>query len=205
MWDERYSVDDFVYGKEPNEFLTEKSAQLKRGRVLCLAEGEGRNAVFLAQQGFAVTAVDLSKVGLAKAEQLASERGVSVECVHADLAGFEIKAGAWDSIISVFCHLPESPRVTIHEAVVAGLKQGGTFLLEAYTPRQLELKTGGPRSEDMLMELKTLKEELTGLDFIHAVEVERDIREGTKHTGRGAVVQVLARKGDRDDIGTAEP
>lgn len=194
MWDERYAVDDYVYGVEPNEFLAEKSAQLERGKVLCLAEGEGRNAVYLAELGFAVTAVDSSKVGLTKATRLARERGVAIECVLADLADYKIEAEAWDSVISVFCHLPESLRRQVHEDVVAGLKPGGTFLLEAYTPRQLSFDTGGPRSEELLMELKTLKEELAGLDFLHAEEVERDIREGSKHTGRGSVVQVLVRK-----------
>lgn len=194
MWDERYAVDDYVYGKEPNEFLAEKSGQLKSGRVLCLAEGEGRNAVYLAEQGFTVTAVDSSKVGLAKAARLARDRGVSIECVLTDLADYEIEAGVWDSVISVFCHLPKQLRRRVHEAVVAGLKQGGTFLLEAYTPRQFSFQTGGPRSKDLLVELKTLKEELAGLEFIHAEETERIIREGIKHTGRGAVVQVLARK-----------
>jgi SAM-dependent methyltransferase len=194
VWDERYSVDDYVYGEDPNEFLAEMSGQLSKGRTLCLAEGEGRNAVHLAMQGFTVTAVDSSKVGLAKAERLARDRGVSIACIHADLADYDIEAEAWDSIVSVFCHLPESLRGRVHEAVVAGLKQGGTFLLEAYTPRQLKYGTGGPRSEGLLMELETLRKELAGLEFLHAEEVERDICEGSKHTGRGSVVQVLARK-----------
>ncbi len=194
MWDEKYSVEEYVYGKKPNEFLLEMSERLKKGSVLCLAEGEGRNAVHLARQGFTVTAVDSSRVGLAKAEKLAQESGVTIEAVTADLAGYTIEEGAWDSIISISCHMHQDLRRRLHGDVVAGLKDGGTFLLEAYTPKQLELKTGGPASAEYLMELATLKEELDGLEVIHGQELLRDVVEGTGHTGKGSVVQVLARK-----------
>ena len=194
MWDEEYSGEDYVYGKEPNEFLLEMSGRLKIGKVLCLAEGEGRNAVHLARQGFEVIAVDSSKVGLAKADKLAQGFGVIIQTVTADLADYTIEEGAWDSIISISCHVHQDLRRRLHKDVVAGLKEGGTFLLEAYTPKQLEFQTGGPPSAEYLMELATLKEELEGLDFIHGQELVRDVVEGTNHTGKGSVVQVLARK-----------
>ena len=194
MWDERYSVEEYVYGKAPNDFLKQMSGKLKKGKALCLADGEGRNSIYLAGQGFDVTAVDSSKVGLAKANKLALEFAVTIETVHADLADYEIEEGAWDSIISISCHVPRDLRRRLHRDVVAGLKQGGTFLLEAYTPRQLEFGTGGPSSTDRLMDLASLKKELTGLEFLHGKEVVRDVVEGTYHTGKGAVVQVLARK-----------
>ena len=194
MWDKKYSTDEYVYGKEPNEFLREMSGRLKKGRVLCLAEGEGRNAVWLARQGFSVTAVDASKVGLAKAARLADEFDVTIETVTADLAEYTIEDGAWDSIISIFCHLHPDLRTPLHRAVVAGLRQGGTFLLEAYTPKQLEYQTGGPPSAEYMMELATLEDELDGLEFIHGKELVRDVVEGNKHTGQGSVVQVLAQK-----------
>jgi SAM-dependent methyltransferase len=194
MWDEEYSVKDYVYGKEPNDFLLEMSGRLKIGNVLCLAEGEGRNAVHLARQGFAATAVDSSRVGLAKADKLAQEFGVIIQTVTADLADYTIEEGVWDSIISISCHVHQDLRRRLHRDVVAGLKEGGTFLLEAYTPKQLEFQTGGPPSAEYLMELATLKEELEGLDFIHGQELVRDVVEGTNHTGKGSIVQVLARK-----------
>ena len=194
MWDERYSVEEYVYGKAPNDFLKQMSGKLKKGKALCLADGEGRNSIYLAGQGFDVTAVDSSKVGLAKANKLSLEFAVTIETVHADLADYEIEEGAWDSIISISCHVPRDLRRRLHRDVVAGLKQGGTFLLEAYTPRQLEFGTGGPSSTDRLMDLASLKKELTGLEFLHGKEVVRDVVEGTYHTGKGAVVQVLARK-----------
>ena len=194
MWDEEYSVEEYVYGKKPNEFLLEMSEKLTKGSVLCLAEGEGRNAVHLARQGFAATAVDLSKVGLAKAEKLAQEFGVTIQTVTADLDDYVIEKGVWDSIISISCHVHQDLRRRLHRDVVAGLKEGGTFLLEAYTPKQLELQTGGPPSAEYLMELAALREELDGLEFIHGQELVRDVVEGINHTGKGSVVQVLARK-----------
>ncbi|MGB5628851.1 MAG: class I SAM-dependent methyltransferase [Woeseiaceae bacterium] len=194
MWDETYSVEEYVYGKAPNGFLFEMCGKLKKGKVLCLAEGEGRNAVHLARQGFTVTAVDSSKVGLAKANKLARESGVSIQTVLADLADYTIEEGAWDSIVSIFCHLHPDLRRRLHKDVVAGLKKGGTFLLEAYTPKQLEFKTGGPRSAEYLVELAALKEDLDGLEVLHGEELVRDVTEGSKHTGQGSVVQLLARK-----------
>jgi SAM-dependent methyltransferase len=194
MWDERYAVEEYVYGKLPNDFLVQMVAKLKKGKVLCLAEGEGRNSVYLAQQGFEPTGVDSSRVGLAKAEKLAREHGVEIKTICADLAEFEIEETAWDSIVSVFCHAHQDLRRQLHRDVIAGLKPGGTFLLEAYTPKQLEYGTGGPSSIEHLMNLESLETELEGLEFIHAEELVRDVVEGTFHTGKGSVVQVLARK-----------
>ena len=197
MWDERYSADEYVYGTVPNDFLSSMTDKLERGKVLCLAEGEGRNAVHLAREGFAVTAVDSSRVGLAKAEKLAQEHGVEIETIHTDLANYSIGESRWDSIVSISCHLPPDLRKKVHRDVVAGLREGGTFLLEAYTPRQLEFGTGGPPTADLMMELATLERELAGLRFIHGEELIRDVVEGTHHTGRGAVVQVLAERRSR--------
>jgi len=194
MWDERYSAEQYVYGKTPNDFLMQMADKLKKGDVLSLAEGEGRNAVYLARQGFKVTAVDASRVGLAKAEKLAREFGVSIETVVSDLADYAIQQEAWDSIVSISCHVHQDLRKRLHRDVVAGLKQGGTFLLEAYTPRQLEFRTGGPSSVEHLMDLESLRHELNGLDIVHGQELERDVVEGIYHTGRASVVQVFARK-----------
>lgn len=194
MWDKIYSIDEYVYGKSPNNFLEEMTGKLKKGNVLCLAEGEGRNAVYLAKQGFAVTAVDSSSVGLKKAEKLAQEQGVKIDIVHSDLAKYKIESNSWDSIVSISCHVPPQIRKNIHKDVIAGLKQAGIFLLEAYTPAQLEFKTGGPPCAEFMMDLVTLKDELSGLEFVHGKELIRDVIEGINHTGKGSVVQVLARK-----------
>lgn len=194
MWDERYDTTDFVYGREPNAFLAEVNEQIPPGDVLCLAEGEGRNAVFLAQRGHRVLAVDSSAVGLAKAARLAEESGVRIETETADLAEFAIAPGRWDAIVSIFCHVPPQVRRALHRKVVEGLRSGGLFILEAYTPAQLKLRTGGPSTEEVMMTLAGLREELAGLEFLQAREIEREVVEGRLHTGRGAVVQVVARK-----------
>jgi SAM-dependent methyltransferase len=194
MWDERYSAEGYAYGTEPNDFLTERVGRLPPGRVLCLGEGEGRNAVWLARQGFEVTAVDASAVGLAKAERLADRHGVRVRTVHADLAHYQIEPGAWDGIVSIFLHLPAGLRARVHRDCVAGLRPGGVLLLEAYTPRQLQHGTGGPPSAELMMDADTLRGELAGLDFIELGEREREIREGPFHDGVGAVVQVVGRR-----------
>lgn len=192
MWDERYSADHYIFGTEPNAFLKENFGVIPKGKVLCLAEGEGRNAVFLAKQGYRVTAVDSSLVGLKKASKLAEANQVSIECVHADLETYDLGEGKWDGIVSIFCHVPEDLRKKLHRKVVKGLKDTGVLLLEAYTPQQLKYTTGGPSSVDRMMSAEKLTQELMGLSFSHLVELERETMEGTHHFGLGAVVQVIA-------------
>ena len=195
-WDERYRDPEYVYGTEPNGYLVSVIDRIPRGAVLCLCEGEGRNAVYLAEQGCEVTAVDASEVGLNKAQQLAAERGVDIRTIVSDLAHFRIQADAWDAIISVFCHVPPEIRAPLHRQCVAGLKAGGVLVLEAYTPRQIDKGTGGPPRAELTMHLEALERELAGLELLHAVEMDREVLEGKYHTGEGAVVQVLARKPD---------
>lgn len=192
MWNERFSEPGFVYGTEPNDFLASVVDQLPRGRALSLAEGEGRNGVFLAERGLDVWAVDGSSVGLEKAQALAASRGVHLHTEVADLADFHIAPGSWDVIVSIWCHLPTALRRRIHAEAAAGLKPGGALVLEAYTPDQLTYKTGGPQNVDMLMTLAALKEELPGLRFEVGRETVREIHEGRLHNGPSAVVQVLA-------------
>jgi SAM-dependent methyltransferase len=191
MWDERYSQPGFAYGTEPNEFLAIAADQIPAGPVLTLGEGEGRNAVYLAGLGHRVVAVDQSEVGLTKARRLAADRGLTIETDCADLAGYPIEPGAWAGIVSIFCHLPRRIRLPLYTAIVRGLRPGGILVLEAYTPRQIKLGTGGPQDPDMLMTLAGLRDELAGLEFVHARELDREVREGTYHTGVASVVQVV--------------
>lgn len=192
-WDERYQSDGYFYGTEPNDFLRDHAQHIRQGgRVLCLAEGEGRNAVHLASLGFAVTAVDGSRAGLAKLERLAASRGVQVKAICADLADFAIEPKHYDGIVSIWCHLPPQLRRNVHQAAAQGLTKGGVFLLEAYHPRQLEYKTGGPATVDLLMTAALLREDLHGLSFEVLRETEREVQEGQGHRGKSAVVQVVA-------------
>lgn len=192
LWNERYASEEYVYGTQPNDFLASVVERLPMGRVLCLAEGEGRNAVFLAEQGFDVVAVDSASVGLDKARHLSGRRGVHIDTVVSDLADYDIVPETWDAIVAIFCHLPPPLRREVHARAVTGLRPGGAFVLEAYTPAQLKHGTGGPPVVELMMSLAELKQELAGLRFEHAIETERDIQEGRFHAGIGAVVQVLA-------------
>ncbi len=202
MWDERYSQPGFVYGTEPNEFLASVAARIPIGPVLSLGEGEGRNAAFLASLGHRVLAVDQSEVGLAKARRLAADRGLTIETCVADLANFSIEPESWTGVVSIFCHLPRHIRVPLYASVVRGLRPGGVLVLEAYTPRQLERDTGGPKDPDMLMTRAALEEEFAGLEFMHVLELDREVREGAYHTGMASVVQVVARRASAGDAST---
>lgn len=195
MWDERYKDAAYLYGTEPNDFLREAVSYLPaNGELLSLAEGEGRNAVFLAEQGFRVTGVDGSRVGLDKAEQLARDRGVQIQTILSDLADFDMGEQRWDAIVSIWFHCPSELRARLHRAVIAALKPGGVFILESYTPEQLQYRTGGPSNADWLLSLSDARRELDGLEFVIAEEKVREVREGTLHGGTSAVVRIVARR-----------
>lgn len=196
MWNQRYSEPGFAYGTEPNDFLAANAERClpANGEVLCLAEGEGRNAVFLARLGFLATGVDSSAVGLEKARALAAQHGVDIQTVVADLEEFELGTARWDGIVSIWCHTPSDLRARLHRSVVAALRPGGVLLLESYTPKQLEYKTGGPPTAELMMTLAAVREELAGLEFLDAEEKLREVHEGKYHDGMSAVLQVVARK-----------
>ncbi len=193
-WDERYSEQGYTYGTTPNAFLVSVVDRLPQGKILMLAEGEGRNAVYLASLGYQVTAVDSSAVGLGKAAALAEERGVKITTVVADLGEYRIEPGLWDGIVSCYCHIPSPIRTALHKAVVRGLKPGGVFVLEGFSKEQMDYDTGGPKNLDMLLALDDLKHELDGLDFSHSVKLVRDVKEGRGHTGLASVVQLVCVK-----------
>ena len=196
-WNDRYRTDDFVFGTAPNDFLAAEAGRIPKGAVLCLGEGEGRNGVHLASLGYAVTGVDGSEVGLAKARQLAVDRGVALETIVADLATFDLGEERWQGIVSIFVHLPPALRASLYPRVVRALAPGGVFVLEAYTPRQHAIGgIGGPppSNADWLLTLDQLRTELPGLEFALGRELDRDVQEGARHSGRSAVVQVVAVK-----------
>lgn len=194
MWEQRFAGETYFYGTEPNEFLRASLPTLPKGAAMCLAEGEGRNAVFLAESGYQVSSVDLTQAGVDKTMRLAEERSVKVSPVVGDLAGFDLGRERWDLVVSIFAHVPPDVRRSLHRRVVDSLKPGGALLLEAYTPDQVGRGTGGPQDSQLTMTLDSLRVELAPLEFIRAEELDRDVLEGTGHTGHGAVVQVIARK-----------
>ncbi|WP_379544422.1 class I SAM-dependent methyltransferase [Psychrobacter sp. R86515] len=198
MWDERYSGTEFAFGTEPNDFLRETFEQIPvGGHVLCLAEGEGRNAVFLAEQGFEVTAMDMSEVGLNKANKLAKDRGVAITTQVVDLAHYDFGQDKWDAIVSIWAHVPETVRQYVHAQVSAALKPEGVFIVEAYTERQLgtEAVGGPPASQrERFGALKNFQNELVGLNEVVGIEKLRMVSEGKRHQGLSAVVQFVGKK-----------
>lgn len=194
FWNEKFANTEYAYGTEPNEFLAASVAKLKPGAALSLAEGEGRNAVWLAQQGFTVSSIEQSEKGVAKTLRLALQRGVIVMAERGELETFHIQPNSWDLIVSIYAHTPQELRRKLHRQVVAGLKPRGVFILEAYTPAQITNNTGGPKDASLMPTAELLRSELNGLVFDHIAEVERDVVEGSLHTGTAQVVQVVAHR-----------
>jgi SAM-dependent methyltransferase len=194
FWNEKFANTEYAYGTEPNDFLVSAVTKLKRGATLSLAEGEGRNAVWLAQQGFTVSAIEQSEKGVGKTLRLALQRGVIVMAERGELETFHIQPNSWDLVVSIFAHTPQELRRKLHRQVVAGLKPGGVFVLEAYTPAQIANNTGGPKDASLMPTAELLRSELAGLVFDHIEEVEREVVEGSLHTGTAHVVQVVAHR-----------
>ena len=198
MWNERYNEAEYVFGTEPNDFLKDEFSKIPiGGSVLCLAEGEGRNAVFLAQQGYQVTAMDMSEVGLNKALKLSQDRGVDIITQVADLADYEFGEAQWDGIVSIWAHLPKAVRQRVYAQIAPALKPNGVFILEAYIEQQLNMNAvGGPPAtqKERFGSLAVLRSELAELEEITGIEKQRMISEGKRHQGLSAVVQFIAKK-----------
>ncbi len=195
FWDLRYSAPDFVYGTEPNYFLQKHVGHLPAGgRVLCLADGEGRNGVWLARQGFDVTSVDVSLQGVDKARRLAAQMGVALNADVADVTELDLGLAQWDAIISIFLHLPARARADLHSRAVQGLKPDGVFLWEGYGPQQLSRTTGGPKDAALLPALDEVARDFSDCILLHSWSGLRLVQEGSLHTGEGSVTQLVARK-----------
>ena len=165
------------------------------GRILCLAEGQGRNAVHLASLGYEVTALDFSEVGLQSAQELAARSGVTIHTLQADLSAYVFDPEAWDGILSIFGHLPAPLRARVNAQLHGALKPGGWLQLVGYHPKQLEYGTGGPQELSMLYTVDGLKAELgPGWTYDVAELVERELEEGPYHRGMSAFVHVRANK-----------
>lgn len=195
MWHQRFSDSEYFYGTAPNDFLKEASKYIPdNSLVISLGEGEGRNAVFLAEQGHRVTAVDMALAGLDKTKDLAHARGVEVSTVHADLSKYTLEQSAWDTVINIFCHMHKAERQAFHQQIKQGLKRDGLYICECYTTKQPAYKTGGPGHVDLLYTLEELEHDFSDMEILHLAEVEREIYEGQGHSGLSSVVQLIARK-----------
>ena len=193
-WDQRFAGEEFVYGKQPNNFLRQQAAGLAAGQALCLAEGEGRNAVFLAELGHQVCVQDISPVGLGKAKALAQQKGVSITTLCCDLAALDLKPTSLDLIAAIWMQVEPELRARVFEQAMEALRPGGHLLIEAYRPKQLEFNSGGPTRRELFIETAKLQQELASLEPLILQEIERTIKEGSAHQGRSAVVQFFGRK-----------
>ncbi|MCW2313213.1 SAM-dependent methyltransferase [Rhodoferax antarcticus] len=196
FWDQRFSEPGFKYGTEPNAFVQQQAAHLTRGsRVLLPGDGEGRNGVWLAQQGHHVTSVDSSAVGLKKASELAAQRGVALTTALEDLALWEPEPGSFDAVMIIFTHLPESFRRDAHRRLGQGLKPGGRLVVEGFHPQQLTHSSGGPKDVTMLYSAEQLSDDFAALLAPeHVWHGEVSLSEGPGHQGLAVVTRWTGRK-----------
>lgn len=195
FWDQNFAAAGYKYGTQPNAFLVWQSQRLAPASdVLVPGDGEGRNGVWLAQQGHRVTAMDGSVVGLQKAQALAAERGVTLATMHGDLADWAPAPASFDAVVLTFVHLPPAIRAGAHRRLAAGLRPGGLLLLEAFHPLQLQHSSGGPKDETMLYTPEQLRADVgDSLEELLAWQGEVTLDEGPGHQGRAHVTRFVGR------------
>jgi len=194
-WDARFSTDDYIFGTAPNAWLAQQRDLLPAGgRVLAVADGEGRNSVWLAQQGMQVDAFDISPVGVAKANKLAQQANVQVNYQVCGADNFDWKPEAYDAVVAIFIQFaaPDA-RARLFTRMKSVLKPNGLILLQGYTPKQLEYKTGGPPNLDHLYTEALLREEFSDMRIVDLQAYESVLTEGTQHSGRSALIGMVAR------------
>ena len=195
-WNDRYAGEDFHFGVTPNAFLATQARRLSPGaRVLCVADGEGRNSVWLAQNGMRVTAFDISPVGVDKARRLARQAHATVDHRVADINEWDWDASRYDAVVAIFIQFANpAERERIFAGMVRALEPGGMLVLQGYTPRQLEYRTGGPPYAEHLYTESLLRERFAALEIVHLSEHDDVIREGKGHSGMSALIDLVARK-----------
>ena len=196
FWDDRYSRDDYVFGEAPNAFLATQVHRLpKSGTALAIADGEGRNGVWLAEQGLDVLSIDASPVGLDKARKLAAKRGVALKTQLLDIGTYDWPANSFDVVAGIFFQFagPEL-RDAIFAGMIRTLKPGGLLIVQGYGPRQLDYKTGGPGVLENLYTEALLAEKFAALDILHLADHDGEVAEGSAHVGQSHLVDLVARK-----------
>ena len=190
MWDARYSAPDLAWGTDPNRRLVAEVSALPPGRALDLGAGEGRNAVWLASRGWAVTAVDFSRAGLERAAAMADDAGVQLELTVADVTTYEPAGAAYDLVILMFLQLPNPPLDDVVERAARAVAPGGTFLLIAHDRTNLEHGYGGPQNPAMLIRVDDVVAHLEGFDIALAEPFERVVStDAGEHTAIDCIVR----------------
>lgn len=195
-WNRRFAADDYLFGTAPNDWLRDHAAVWQPGdRVLCVADGEGRNSVWLAGRGLAVDAFDIAEVGVAKARRLAAAQGVNVNFAVAECDTYPWPGAAYDGVAAIFVQFADpATRERLFANIVHSLKPGGTLVLQGYTPKQLEYRTGGPPLASHLYTEALLRAAFSKLEISELREYEADIAEGSGHRGRSALIGLVARR-----------
>ena len=197
FWNERFNKEEFIFGKAPNEYLVEQVSQYLKpnSSVLCIADGEGRNGVWLAKQGMCVTGFDVSDIALAKAKQFALENQVNIQYSLCDTDGFDWQPNTYDSVVGIFIQFADPEmRARIFKQVHRALKPGGLFILQGYTPKQLEYKTGGPSLIEHLYTEEMIRELGHAFEILDLQCYEKELSEGARHTGMSALLGMVAKK-----------
>ncbi|HEX4331385.1 MAG TPA: class I SAM-dependent methyltransferase [Usitatibacter sp.] len=200
-WNTRFSADGYLFGTEPNAFLAAQRSRLKPGmRALCIADGDGRNSVFLARQGLEVTAFDFSPVAVEKAKRLARDAGVNVDYRQSDILAWQWEPSRYDVIAAIFFQfLDPAQRAKVFSGLEASLAPGGLLLLQGYRPEQIANATGGPKDEENMYTEALLRESFRDLEIIHLASHDEVLTEGTAHRGISALIDLVARRSGADD------
>jgi cyclopropane fatty-acyl-phospholipid synthase-like methyltransferase len=196
FWDARYAGEGYLFGTEPNAFLVSQAHLLRPGqRALSVADGVGRNSVWLAEQGLDVTAVELSPIAVEKARKLAAERGVSPRFHVADVFSFDWGEAAFELVAAIFIQFAApAERAGLFARMKAALAPGGLLILQGYTPKQVEYRTGGPPCAENMYTEALLREAFADLEILHLRSHEEEVREGTGHKGWSALIDLVALK-----------
>jgi len=198
-WNERYSKDEFAFGKQPNNYLKEQLEKLNVGTILFPAEGEGRNAVFAANLGWTVSAFDISMEGKKKADRLAKINNVTIDYQVGDLQEISFDTEQFDVIALIYAHFPANIKSLYHKTLDKYLRNGGVVIFEAFSKRHIDYvskneKVGGPRDLESLFSIEEIKSDFANYDIIELEEKEIELSEGLYHNGTGSVIRFVGQK-----------
>ncbi len=194
FWEERYSTTEFIYGKEPNEYLRIFIDYATKGKILLPGDGEGRNAVYAAKKGWTVDAFDISENARQKALNLAKEEDVTINFWLGSYEDYQAENGAYDAIALIYTHMPSSVRRPFHHKMITALRKGGTLLLEAFSEQQVLYTSGGPKDLDMLFTKEDIRQDFKNLSIQALEQLEIELDEGTYHQGVGEVIRMMGKK-----------
>ena len=195
FWNERYAEKEYAYGIHPNQFLADSILKLpKHGKILFPAEGEGRNAVYAAKNGFEVTAFDLSSGGKKKADKLANDNDVKIDYEVGKLEDLNFDEASFDGVVLIYAHFPKTIRKALHQQILRLVKPNGVIVFEAFSKEQLDYPSGGPKDVAMLFSEEEVKEEFENVDFDFIKTEIIELNEGAFHQGKGSVVRFIGKK-----------